>query len=183
MYKFTPEQRAAMNASRDEIFEKSHYNQLRSKETPAETPAPVVPLKKEMPITKSVATMTAETEVITEQSVKVEPEIVVLNTITATETTPEPTITTQETSIMNVPPNLPKTVAGLIGNTYSSVKVISYNNTESLIPRGKKQMPLPHVNCHCLKCDKDFVVNAYRVSAGSQKSCGCDSKRKLKPVE
>ena len=75
---------------------------------------------------------------------------------------------------------IPKTVAGLIGQTFANVKVLSYNAEESLIPRGEKQKPLPHVDCKCLKCGSKFVVNAYRVSGGSQKSCGCDSKRKVK---
>ena len=76
---------------------------------------------------------------------------------------------------------IPKTVASMIGGTFNGfVKVLSYNADESLIPRGEKQKPLPHVDCECLKCGKKFVVNAYRVSGGSQKSCGCDSKRKVK---
>lgn len=66
---------------------------------------------------------------------------------------------------------IPKTVASLIGTTVNDIEVLSYNREESLIPRGKKNMPLPHVNCKC-KCGKVFVVNAYRVSGGQTKSCG-----------
>ena len=125
-------------------------------------PTPLLHAKKEK-VTKSPATLTAEKN---ETPVSVEPEQTIVH--------PENVITIPE-------PHIPKTVAAMIGNTFNGfVKVLSYNADESLIPRGEKQKPLPHVNCECLKCGKKFVVNAYRVSGGSQKSCGCDSKRKVK---
>jgi hypothetical protein len=92
-------------------------------------------------------------------------------------TIPEPVAEISELLTVKIP----KTVHEMIGNTFNGfVKVLSYNADESLIPRGEKQKPLPHVDCLCLKCNTKFVVNAYRVSGGSQKSCGCDSKRKVK---
>jgi hypothetical protein len=152
MTKEREEYLAQMKRSMREIGEK--YYPINSPapmsvETPVEPPRP-----KAEKITKSPATIIAEAPV-------------------------EP-VTTKEVAVVEVLDKLiPKTVASMIGNTFNGgVKVLSYNATESLIPRGEKQKPLPHIDCECLKCGKKFVVNAYRVSGGSQKSCGCDSTRK-----
>jgi hypothetical protein len=96
------------------------------------------------------------------------PKVIVTPETKPVEVAPVPEVKTAVVSDVK----LPKTVASIIGKTFDSVTVLSYNREESLIPRGKKNMPLPHVNCKC-KCGKEFVVNAYRVSGGSQKSCGC----------
>ena len=164
MPRFTPEEYAAMKRSMLEITMKHRIGAS----IPDEPEAPVTPRPKSEKVTKSPATVVAEKNATPD----VEPEV--------PEVVEEQVITKPE-NVIEVPnPSIPKGVRALIGNTYANVKVLSYNADESLIPRGEKQKPLPHVNCECLKCGKSFVVNAYRVSGGSQKSCGCDSKRKAK---
>jgi hypothetical protein len=148
-----------MRHSMKEIAKKYYDNQPVStpvQEAPVHPPRPTTVEK----FTKSPATLVAD-------GTPVQPKIQAI-------TKPE--------NVIDVPkPTMSKAVAEMIGNTFNGgVKVLSYNASESLIPRGEKQKPLPHVDCECLKCGTKFVVNAYRVSGGSQKSCGCDSKRKAK---
>jgi hypothetical protein len=142
-----------MRRSMREIAKK-YYDNQPTEVAPVETPAIPRP-PKSAPVTKSQATIIAEAPT--------RPEVVVTKEVTVAEILDKA---------------IPKTVASMLGQTFASVKVLSYNASESLIPRGEKQKPLPHVDCECLKCGTKFVVNAYRVSGGSQKSCGCDSPRK-----
>ena len=185
MYKETPEQRAEnrrlMKALHEEFY-------MHSKVEDEPVAVQSVKEKSEL-VTKSPATKIAENQlsviemppdeqVITKPENVIEvPEPVNNDTPTIPERSAEEMIDTPAIASASAMMNLPKTVKNLIGKTFGNVEVLSYNVKESLIPRGKKQIPLPHVDCKC-KCGNVFVVNAYRVSCGQTKSCGCDSKRK-----
>ena len=129
-------------------------------------------------ITKSPATLIAE-----KQSAEIKS-----NAPIVTDTLPvvqEPVVEQQQVivkpeNVITIPSGvkIPKGVVNILGQTIANIQVLSYNETESATPRGQNGKLLPHVNCHCNTCNSDFVMNAYWITGGSKKDCGCTSKRK-----
>ena len=151
---------------------------------PVESPSIAPTRGKRETNTKSAATLVAlneqplPIEKPVESTVPVEP--VVATTVEAQQPV-APVITEKPAPVVSVPTGsvkIPKGVAAIIGTTVANLEVISFNETESRVLRGKVQKPFPYVNCHCKLCGSDISMNAYWITGGNKKDCGCTSKRK-----
>ena len=149
---------------------------------PVESPNILPPARaNRVTVTKSPATLVA----LNEQPLPIEPivapVVVAQPEVTApTEEKPVPQVIVKQENVIATPPptgvKIAKKVLEMLGQTVASITVLAYDETESLIPRGEKQRPLPFVKCHCNACGRDFSMNVYNI--GPKKDCGCTSKRK-----
>jgi hypothetical protein len=85
-------------------------------------------------------------------------------------------VVTKPENLIEVPEvnaSVPKNIAPIIGQTFNHLTILSYNATESSIPRGANSKLKPYVNYHCNACGSEGAMNKNWIVGGQKIDCGC----------